>query len=97
MAFSPLQWLVWSLGLVADLVLLATVGMLKGGPRWLFPVFLCASAYCVLTEVTGFALRRRAQGARHEAWAAALSTSRPGLLVLIALALVIGAILIIRP
>ena len=97
MAFSPLQWLVWSLGLITDLVLLSAVGMLKGGPDWFVPVFLFAAAYCVLAEATGFVLRLRGQGARHEGWRAALSTSRPGLLVLIALSLVVAAILIIRP
>jgi hypothetical protein len=95
--FSRGQWLAWGLGLVATLVLLTAPGTFKGGPTWVFPIVLGAAAYCVVTQVVVLVLRRLARNGQESAWASALSTSFPGLLVAVVLGAVVAVIILLRP
>ena len=96
MTFSRLQWLIWSAGLLASTILLFALGMGKGGPGWYPPLFVAAAAYCLVAQVVVPLVRRRAGDVAAQTWASALATSRLGLLVLLALALVAGAFVLFR-
>jgi hypothetical protein len=96
MSFSRLQWLVWALGLVSSAMVMFAIVLTKEGPSWFWPVFFGAAAYCALAQAAIPIVRRGEFHARGQRWEAALSTSRLGLLVLIAIAAVLGAAYLFR-
>ena len=92
---TPAQWVFWALGLASSFVVLVAAAFTKGGPDWYWPLLLAASAYTVLSTTAAWLSRRRHASDDHaDAWVAALSTSRPGVLGLIAILLVVLAIFV---
>ncbi|CAG0932125.1 hypothetical protein PLCT1_01973 [Planctomycetaceae bacterium] len=91
------QWIFWVLGLVSSFIVLVAAAFTKGGPEWYWPLLIAASAYTVLSTIAAWLIRRRRLSDNHaDAWVAALSTSRPGVLGLIAILLVVLAIFVFR-
>jgi hypothetical protein len=87
------HWVIWVIGWLATLAMVAGIAFLKGGPDWYASVFVIAASYCIAARAAmAYVRRTRRQVPTREAWLHALSAARVGFLVVIAVAVVMAGI-----
>jgi hypothetical protein len=84
MGFLILRWFLWILGVASSCFILVSMLGVKMMSGWFFFLFLAASIYCIGAQIAVFIIRDRAPGSK---FVSALSTSRPGLIILFAFSL----------